>query len=251
MWGKEGTWPVQGLFAGHWTGQRVGSVSLSTDQEALRSSATGTTAPSWWLSLGQCLESIPVSAPGIHSFIHSSIKYQLKTGAVSQVIECLLCKHKALSSNPSLTCPPPKFSHVLVAHPCNPSYSGDRDQEDYSSRNGKYPIDKRAGGVAQLVGTCLTSVRPWVQTLVPLKQANKLTKQLKCIRQSSRKQQIKKRFCPYETYSLAYEDMKKQANRTGSVVQVAQVLSSNPSTAKTKTKPKIYHKKGLEVWLKW
>jgi hypothetical protein len=46
-----------------------------------------------------------------------------------------------------------------VAHTCNPSYSGGRDQEDYSSKPAwanslrdpisKIPITKRAGGVAQ------------------------------------------------------------------------------------------------------
>jgi hypothetical protein len=48
---------------------------------------------------------------------------------------------------------------VLVAHSCNPSYSGGRDQEDYgleltwanilSDAVLKNPITKRAGGVAQ------------------------------------------------------------------------------------------------------
>jgi hypothetical protein len=52
--------------------------------------------------------------------------------------------------------------HVLVAHACNPSYSGGRDQEDRglkpawanSSRDpiSKIPLTKRAGGVPQGVG---------------------------------------------------------------------------------------------------
>jgi hypothetical protein len=46
-----------------------------------------------------------------------------------------------------------------VAHACNPSYSGGRDQEDHGSKPGqvnrlqdpvsKKPITNRAGGVAQ------------------------------------------------------------------------------------------------------
>jgi hypothetical protein len=62
-----------------------------------------------------------------------------------------------------------------MAHTCNPSYSGGRDQEDHSLKPAlanssrdpilKKPIShthKRAGGVAQVVGVpaCLTSVRP-------------------------------------------------------------------------------------------
>jgi hypothetical protein len=44
-----------------------------------------------------------------------------------------------------------------VAHTCNPSYSGGRDQEDRGSRqintlSQKKPITKRTGGVAQGVG---------------------------------------------------------------------------------------------------
>jgi hypothetical protein len=49
-----------------------------------------------------------------------------------------------------------------VAHACNPSYSGDRDQEDHSSKSAqanssqdpisKIPNTKRAGGEAQCVG---------------------------------------------------------------------------------------------------
>jgi hypothetical protein len=49
-----------------------------------------------------------------------------------------------------------------VAHACNPSYSGCRDQEDHGSKPAqanslrnpilKIPITKRAGGVAQSAG---------------------------------------------------------------------------------------------------
>jgi hypothetical protein len=52
-----------------------------------------------------------------------------------------------------------KISPAPLAHACNPSYSGDSDQEDHdsksahknSSRNliSKIPISKNAGGVAQ------------------------------------------------------------------------------------------------------
>jgi hypothetical protein len=41
---------------------------------------------------------------------------------------------------------------VLVAHACNPSYSGGRDQEDRGSKpaqTNKKPSPKRADGVAQ------------------------------------------------------------------------------------------------------
>jgi hypothetical protein len=52
---------------------------------------------------------------------------------------------------------------VPEAHTCNPSYSGDRDQEDHSSKPGQQivlealsqknlPQKKGAGGVAQGVG---------------------------------------------------------------------------------------------------
>jgi hypothetical protein len=50
----------------------------------------------------------------------------------------------------------------MMAHACNPSYSGGRDQEDNGSKPAqanrsqdpisKKPITKRAGGVAQGVG---------------------------------------------------------------------------------------------------
>jgi hypothetical protein len=55
---------------------------------------------------------------------------------------------------------------VPVAHTCNPSYSGGRNQEDHSSKSAqdivhetlslKQPIQKRADGVAQVV-ECLSS----------------------------------------------------------------------------------------------
>jgi transposase len=50
---------------------------------------------------------------------------------------------------------------VLVAHACNPSYSGGRDQKDqvqdqlrqivHETQSRKNPSQKRAGGVAQVV----------------------------------------------------------------------------------------------------
>jgi hypothetical protein len=53
-------------------------------------------------------------------------------------------------------------SRVLVAHTCNPSYSGGRDQEDHGSKPAqansvrdpilKIPNTKRVGGMAQGVG---------------------------------------------------------------------------------------------------
>jgi hypothetical protein len=53
-------------------------------------------------------------------------------------------------------------SWALVAHTCNPSYSGGRDQEDRGSKPApagsrpcleKHPSQKRTGGVAQGVQT--------------------------------------------------------------------------------------------------
>jgi hypothetical protein len=55
-----------------------------------------------------------------------------------------------------------------MAHACNPSYSGRREQEDHSSKPAwanslqnpisKIPNTKRAGGVAQGVGS---ELKPW------------------------------------------------------------------------------------------
>jgi hypothetical protein len=53
-----------------------------------------------------------------------------------------------------------KETRALVAHTCNPSYSGDRDQEDHglkpaqanSLRDLILKKHQRAGGVAQSVG---------------------------------------------------------------------------------------------------
>jgi hypothetical protein len=58
----------------------------------------------------------------------------------------------------------------MVAHTCNPSYSGGRDPEalqleaKLGTNNSqllscKYQTQKRADGVAQAVGACLASVR--------------------------------------------------------------------------------------------
>jgi hypothetical protein len=61
------------------------------------------------------------------------------------------------------------------AYICNPSYSGGRDQEDHGLRpaqiksktlSQKYPMQKRAGRVAQVVECLLVSMRPWVQAPV-------------------------------------------------------------------------------------
>jgi hypothetical protein len=72
----------------------------------------------------------------------------------AQVVESLLCKYKALSSNFSPTKEKKrkrkkKVSQVPVAHTCNPSYSGGRDQEDGSSKpaqadSSQDPISKNA-----------------------------------------------------------------------------------------------------------
>jgi hypothetical protein len=54
------------------------------------------------------------------------------------------------------------YGWALVAHTCNPSYSGGRDQEDHNLKPGqanssqdpisKIPNTRRIGGVAQGVG---------------------------------------------------------------------------------------------------
>jgi hypothetical protein len=47
-----------------------------------------------------------------------------------------------------------KASRVLVAHACNPSYSGSRDQEDFSSKPAQANSSQKwVGGVAQGVGS--------------------------------------------------------------------------------------------------
>jgi hypothetical protein len=60
---------------------------------------------------------------------------------LAQAVDHLPNKCVALSSNPSTTKKKKKKkrqkdkgSQVLVAHTCNLSYSGDRDQEDHSSK---------------------------------------------------------------------------------------------------------------------
>jgi hypothetical protein len=55
------------------------------------------------------------------------------------------------------------LSWATMAHTCNPSYSGDRDQEDHGlkpdqanslrDRTSKIPITKMSGGVAQGEGS--------------------------------------------------------------------------------------------------
>jgi hypothetical protein len=70
-----------------------------------------------------------------------------------------------------------------VAHACNPSYSGGRDQEECGSKplgqtihktlSQKYPTQNRAGRVAQVVEHHLASMRPCIQTPVPTKKKKK------------------------------------------------------------------------------
>jgi hypothetical protein len=63
------------------------------------------------------------------------------------------------------------LGRVLVAHDCNPSYSGGRDQEDSGSKPAmgkqfvrpylkKYPTKKRAGRVTQVVEHEALSLNP-------------------------------------------------------------------------------------------
>jgi hypothetical protein len=59
---------------------------------------------------------------------------------------------------------------VLVAHACNPSYLGGRDQEDWGSK----PVPRLPLQGSSSKSTCLASVRPWVQTLVPSKKKKKI-----------------------------------------------------------------------------
>jgi hypothetical protein len=54
---------------------------------------------------------------------------------VAEVVEHLLSKYKALSSKSSALKKKKEreiYSWALVAHTCNPSYSGGRDQEDHN-----------------------------------------------------------------------------------------------------------------------
>jgi hypothetical protein len=77
----------------------------------------------------------------------------------------------------------PLLCQVLVAHACNPNYSGDRDQEDHSSKPApanssqdpivKNPSQKRAGGTVQ-------GVDPEFKTPVPPPKKKKVwSKQMK------------------------------------------------------------------------
>jgi hypothetical protein len=82
---------------------------------------------------------------------------------------------------------------VLVAHACNPSYSGSRDQEDCSSKpaqenSSQDPILKnnRAGGMTQVVEHCLASLRPWVQTPVSPSPRKKDRKQISSLQIESK-----------------------------------------------------------------
>jgi hypothetical protein len=59
------------------------------------------------------------------------------TGGVAQAVGCLLCKCDTLSSYPSfikikLLIKDSLFNWARVAHACDPSYSGGREQEDAS-----------------------------------------------------------------------------------------------------------------------
>jgi hypothetical protein len=64
-----------------------------------------------------------------------------------------------------------------VAHACNPSHLGGRDQENHPLKLAwgnslqdpilKIPNTKKAGRVAQVVETCLASMGPGVQIIVP------------------------------------------------------------------------------------
>jgi hypothetical protein len=64
-------------------------------------------------------------------------KKPLASGGWAQAVECWPSKPKSLNSNPSTTKNKNKKANcqALVAHACNPSYSGGRDQEDCGSRS--------------------------------------------------------------------------------------------------------------------
>jgi hypothetical protein len=83
---------------------------------------------------------------------------------MTQVVEHLSSKLKALSSKPSTAKVKTKWLIARSSRPnaCDPSYSGGRDQKDFSSKPAqanrpwhpisKHPSEKRAGGVAQGIG---------------------------------------------------------------------------------------------------
>jgi hypothetical protein len=104
---------------------------------------------------------------------------------VAQIVESLLWKCKALSSNPSPACPPKSLKNMVngqiflyysfsdgvpVAHTCNSSYSGDRHQENQNSKSAEAndyqdPISTKP--IIKKGWWSDSRCRPWVQTPVP------------------------------------------------------------------------------------
>jgi hypothetical protein len=70
-------------------------------------------------------------------------------GRVTQVVEFLPSMHEVLSSNPSTTIKKKKkCNQVLVAHTCNPCYSGGRNQEDCGQSQPRHVVRGVAQGEA-------------------------------------------------------------------------------------------------------
>jgi hypothetical protein len=91
-----------------------------------------------------------------------------RDGGVIQVAESLLSKSEALSSNTIKRKRKKKTSWVSVAHTCNTSYSGGRDQEDCNSKPalGKQFRELISKNPSQKRGS---RCRPRVQAPVPRK----------------------------------------------------------------------------------
>jgi hypothetical protein len=81
------------------------------------------------------------------------------------------------------------MSQVPVAHNCNPSYSGGRDQEDHSSKpaqansfgdpiSQRNPSQKRASGVAQVIEFLPSKHEALSSTLPPQKNPYLYTNKL-------------------------------------------------------------------------
>jgi hypothetical protein len=100
------------------------------------------------------------------------------------VVECLPSKPSkcvTLSSNPSNTKKKkkPDYLKASVAHACNPSYSGSRDQEDYAlklagANSSQDPISVKPITMKGLIeSACLAVMRPAVQFSVLPKKKKK------------------------------------------------------------------------------
>jgi ribosomal protein L44E len=128
---------------------------------------------------------------------------------------------------------------ALVAHACDPSYSGDRDQEDRGSKPARAhscetlsqnnPSQKRAGRVAQGVGL---EFKPQYHKKQKQKQKNQLVagcQWLMTVILATQEAEIRMQIV-HETLSLKYPTHTQQ--KAGKVPSKCEARSSNPSTAK-------------------